>query len=181
MGRKLDRRRRTKVAPESIAARKAGLVITLRRRDALVRQLDTAVMMWFLGFDPVSIHLLVMPAYHVLCDLGHKTGNRPDIHDFVGYSRFDTGYDWLRHASRDPEDIIDFPPRVNDFLMWVCTISHVAVIRVYDEAGDVIETHEHTGEFQRMVKDRICSRSKSKREQHASRELFHQKFSHSST
>jgi hypothetical protein len=25
--------------------------------------------------------------------------------------------------------------------------SHRAVIRVYDEAGDVIETHEHAGEF----------------------------------
>jgi hypothetical protein len=25
--------------------------------------------------------------------------------------------------------------------------SHDAVIRVYDEAGDVIETHEHAGEF----------------------------------
>jgi hypothetical protein len=25
--------------------------------------------------------------------------------------------------------------------------SHDAVIRVYDEAGDVIETHEHKGEF----------------------------------
>jgi hypothetical protein len=25
--------------------------------------------------------------------------------------------------------------------------SHDAVIRVYDEAGNVIETHEHTGEF----------------------------------
>jgi hypothetical protein len=25
--------------------------------------------------------------------------------------------------------------------------SHDAVIRVYDEAGDVIETHEHTGDF----------------------------------
>jgi hypothetical protein len=25
--------------------------------------------------------------------------------------------------------------------------SHDAVIRVYDEAGEVIETHEHAGEF----------------------------------
>jgi len=25
--------------------------------------------------------------------------------------------------------------------------SHQAVMRVYDEAGNVIETHEHTGEF----------------------------------
>jgi hypothetical protein len=25
--------------------------------------------------------------------------------------------------------------------------SHAAVIRIYDDAGDVIETHEHKGEF----------------------------------
>jgi len=78
--------------------------------------------MWFLEQDPVAIHLLVMPAYHVLCDLGGKTGNAPNIHEFAGDS-FDTGYDWLRHASSDPHDIIDFPPRVNDFLLWVDTIS----------------------------------------------------------
>ena len=29
--------------------------------------------------------------------------------------------------------------------------SHDAVIRVYDAAGNVIETHEHAGEFQRAV------------------------------
>ena len=29
--------------------------------------------------------------------------------------------------------------------------SHDAVIRVYDEAGNVIETHEHKGRFQRVV------------------------------
>jgi hypothetical protein len=27
--------------------------------------------------------------------------------------------------------------------------SHDAVIRVYDEAGNVIETHQHEGEFKR--------------------------------
>ena len=29
--------------------------------------------------------------------------------------------------------------------------SHDAVIRVYHDAGNVVETHEHTGEFQRVV------------------------------
>src|SRR5260370_29341504 len=29
--------------------------------------------------------------------------------------------------------------------------SHDAVIRVYDEAGNVIETHEHAGDFKRAV------------------------------
>ncbi|MGB8805803.1 MAG: hypothetical protein WCC93_12820, partial [Chthoniobacterales bacterium] len=28
-----------------------------------------------------------------------------------------------------------------------CSRSHDAVIRVYDHAGNVIETHEHAGEF----------------------------------
>ena len=28
-----------------------------------------------------------------------------------------------------------------------CSRSHGAVIRVYDEAGAIIETHEHAGEF----------------------------------
>ena len=28
-----------------------------------------------------------------------------------------------------------------------CSRSHDAVIRVYDEAGNVIETHEHNGDF----------------------------------
>ena len=27
------------------------------------------------------------------------------------------------------------------------SLSHDAVIRVYDDAGNVIETHEHTGDF----------------------------------
>jgi len=32
--------------------------------------------------------------------------------------------------------------------MAECSVSsHDAVIRVYDEAGNVIETHEHAGEF----------------------------------
>jgi hypothetical protein len=29
--------------------------------------------------------------------------------------------------------------------------SHHTVIRVYDEAGNVIETHEHVGDFKRAV------------------------------
>jgi hypothetical protein len=40
----------------------------------------------------------------------------------------------------------------------VCSRSHDAVIRVYDEAGNVIEKHDHTGEFKdREVFTRITS------------------------
>ena len=30
--------------------------------------------------------------------------------------------------------------------------SHDAVIRVYDETGNLIETHEHAGKFRKVVK-----------------------------
>src|SRR5215831_1988523 len=36
--------------------------------------------------------------------------------------------------------------------------SHDAVIRVYNDAGNVIETHEHAGRFQRALSER-CGQS----------------------
>jgi hypothetical protein len=33
---------------------------------------------------------------------------------------------------------------------WSLNRSHDAVIRVYDAAGNVIETHEHAGEFREL-------------------------------
>ena len=122
MKKKINRRRKKTVAPESLAAGKAGRVIKLTRCDALVRQLDSAIRMWFLDHDPVPIHLLLLPAYDVLHDLGKKSGNAPDI-ESIGPQNFRIAYDWLRHASSDLQDFIDFPPRTNEFLLWVCTIS----------------------------------------------------------
>ena len=40
---------------------------------------------------------------------------------------------------------------------WSLNRSHDAVIRVYDEADNVIETHEHAGEF-RETADRLQNR-----------------------
>ena len=39
----------------------------------------------------------------------------------------------------EPDDAIDYAKHRSR--------SHDAVIRVYDEAGNVIETHEHAGDF----------------------------------
>jgi len=43
---------------------------------------------------------------------------------------------WTRYALALDDDYAKFFSR-----------SHDAVIRVYDEAGNVIETHEHAGDF----------------------------------
>jgi len=41
------------------------------------------------------------------------------------------------------------PDAINNEIGYAkfCSRSHNAVIRVYDEAGNVIETHEHVGDF----------------------------------
>lgn len=121
MGKKLDRRRQKTVSPISQAAREAGLVLSLTRRDALIHQLDTAIRMYFLEQDPISIHLLLMPAFQVLRDLAKGGEKAPELQSY-GYST--TVYDWLRHASSDPRDTVDFPKYlINDSLLWVCSIS----------------------------------------------------------
>jgi hypothetical protein len=123
MGKRLDRRRKSVVGPRNLAARAVGSVITVTRRDALVRELDTAVSMWFLERDPLSIHLIVMAAHQCLTDLGKDIGKAPLAREHVGDVHFGTAYDWLRHASSDPNDLIDFPPMSNHLLLWDATIS----------------------------------------------------------
>ena len=57
---------------------------------------------------------------------------------------------------RQTDDIAIDGERVNEFIVvnYAITVrkckpksSHDAVIRVYDHAGNVIETHEHKGDF----------------------------------
>ena len=124
MGKKIDRRRKKAVSPESFAAGKSGSVLTATRRDALVRQVDTAIRLWFFDYDPLSIHLIAMPAYQVLENLGKNSGKRPrTIKKRVDETGFTTLYDWLRHGSGDAQDYVDFPYRVNEQLLWDTTIS----------------------------------------------------------
>jgi hypothetical protein len=52
-----------------------------------------------------------------------------------------TGNTGRRDSVSNADDYAKFYNRLPD-----------AVIRVYDDAGNVIETHEHTERFQRMVK-----------------------------
>jgi hypothetical protein len=61
---KVNRRRKAELGSENVAARKAGLVLTVKRRDALIRQLDTAIELSFTGRDVLSIHLIAMSAHH---------------------------------------------------------------------------------------------------------------------
>jgi hypothetical protein len=62
----------------------------------------------------------------------------------------------VRRSGAQPSDALPFgrlwydgPEAVANSVGYskFCSRSHDAVIRVYDAAGNVIETHEHAGEF----------------------------------
>jgi hypothetical protein len=99
------------------------MVISLNRRDVIIRELDSAIWLWFFNRDPVAIHLLAMPAYTCLEDLGRRSGRGPRIKMHVAERRFGLFYDYCRHASSDPNDLFDFAPRTNDYVLWEATIS----------------------------------------------------------
>jgi hypothetical protein len=104
--------------PEWSSARLMGMVFTVDRRGALIRQIDTAVHMWFFERDSLAIHVVAMAAHQCLCDLGSKDGNGPEVRTQVGKEPFEYAYDWLRHASSDPHDAIDFAPNKNSWVLW---------------------------------------------------------------
>jgi hypothetical protein len=117
MRKRRDRRRKIALGPENISAREAGLVITVGRRQAIMSELDTAIFMWLSKLDPLSTHLVVMAAHECLCNIGGESKG-PTARQHVGKNTVNLAYDWLRHASRDPNDIFDFPPRINEVALW---------------------------------------------------------------
>jgi len=113
VGKKHKRRVVGPPGPEQSAARATGKVIVVPRPHAVARLIDTAIWLWFLEKDPLSIHLLILAGYQCLEDLGKKSGKGPRLKSHVGAQLFTTAYDFLRHASSNPFAGIDFAPSSN--------------------------------------------------------------------
>jgi hypothetical protein len=135
MAKRLERRRKAKPGPENIAAREAGLVMPVTRQQAIMRELDTAIWLWFIKHDPLSVHLIVMAAHKCLRDIGGKEKG-PTAHLHVSKTLFTLAYDWLRHASADPTDMLDFPFRTNELALWDCV---GAFIRIYGISSSLMD------------------------------------------
>ena len=89
MGKKSERRRQTDIGPETLAALKAGLVVSVDRRNALIGQIETAIGLWLQGGDALTIHLIVMAVHQCLRDLGYPSTLQKDV-----------GWDSLRYGVR---------------------------------------------------------------------------------
>jgi hypothetical protein len=103
--------------------------ITVSKLDAARRQLETAIQLYFVNGDPVSIHTLTAASYNILRDLNKKRGGSPliikelflvmtkeehrkEIRDLMNEAE-----NFFKHADRDNESTLDFNPRVSEALI----------------------------------------------------------------
>jgi hypothetical protein len=131
MGKKHKRRKVGPPGPEHFKARASGKVIVVGRGAAIAELLDTAIWLWFLERDPLSIHVLAVAAYNCLEALGKDSGKGPVIKSKIGAEKFDTAYDFLRHASSNPLTGIDFPPSHNGPIMFDAITSFARIFNGY--------------------------------------------------
>jgi len=101
------------VDPKNWAARAFGHVTTVTREGALVRVIDTATWLWFHEMDFLSIHLLASAAHKTLTDITKGTGKDPWLGNIINQEMLTRGYDFLRHASRDLNIVLDLLPSTN--------------------------------------------------------------------
>ncbi len=95
--------------------------IQVTKLDAVRRQLETAVILWFQDGDPVSIHTLASAAYQVIYDLNRRRAGAPMMRDsphvrperLAEFQRILAQYEnFFKHADRDPKKTVFFPPQI---------------------------------------------------------------------
>lgn len=103
---------------------------TIKKIDAAIRQLDTAIELWFNEGDEVAIHTLACSAHQIIHDINrHKKGanllfdndriNDKYRSDFIRH--FKKHYNFFKHANHDPdpEEIIEFTPILTEgFILY---------------------------------------------------------------
>lgn len=86
----------------------------ISKQEAAKRQLDTAIDLFFEGGDVLSAHTLAFAAFKVLLNLYPHRGNDDFgeqidklITEGVGWHRFTEAANFLKHADRDPEGVLE--------------------------------------------------------------------------
>jgi hypothetical protein len=154
MSKRKSRRKPLKGRPvvDAAIAASVGGIISVSRKNALARMLDMAIWLWFFEKDPLCVHLLILAPYNCLEALGKKTGKGPIFKDLIGTERFTVAYDFLRHASSNPNDGLNFTPFANAPLLFDAINSFdrifgnvtifMRTFRAYFSSGAVMELSE---------------------------------------
>lgn len=120
--------------------------IRVSKLDAAVKQLKTAIRLWFSEEDPVSAHSLAYAAYTLIDEFtkakipdreGLLFDSKHFTHDdrklFIKVYRHSGNF--FKHADRDPDDTLDFSPELTRifFNFALCGLSQANEPFVCDE------------------------------------------------
>jgi len=98
------------------------MIVIITKLDAVKRQLETAITLWFQDADPVSIHTLVAAAREILVAL--NKGGEPmgvdkmttDLSEKEELKKTITkAQNFFKHGKKDPKTILHFNPENNRF------------------------------------------------------------------
>lgn len=110
--------------------------IVISKLDAVKRQLETAIHLYFLSRDPVAIHTLASAAHKVITDLNKHKGGTPTLveHMLSDYIKPDRvkevrkllykAENFFKHADKDPEETIEFNPDASEIVLWESCIKY---------------------------------------------------------
>jgi hypothetical protein len=96
---------------------------------AAKRQVRTAIKLWFMDEDPVSIHTLASAAHEIIHTLFKRKGLSDLLFDIdiikdeyrgEWAKRLKADATFFKHAQRDPEAVKEFDPSVNEYLLLFC-------------------------------------------------------------
>ena len=110
-------------------------VLSLSKLEAATRQLHLAIDLFFQDADPVGIHTLAGAAHGLLQDLlAHREGStggaaqaplvQPGHREFVS-AMIINAKNFLKHADRDPNDVLEFSSDWTDFLIFEAIRMHM--------------------------------------------------------
>jgi hypothetical protein len=118
MGRKTSREHeRAKPRPRPERA------ITLTKKSVATSQLKTAIELWFMEADPISIFVLAFNAHEILNALGANIGKPSQLKTWLGTmpERFQKQWKYVwnfcKHGLKDVDDDVPHDPRHADFLI----------------------------------------------------------------
>lgn len=91
------------------------------KQDAIRRQLDTAIWLWFHDDDAVSIHTLSCSALKVAEDVSKNFGKRAMLFEYLPAElKKDSiaAQGFFKHAKDDPHDVLTFNPGVTPYHIY---------------------------------------------------------------
>jgi len=105
----------------------AALKQKVTKLEAARRQLSTAIELWFHDKDVVSVHTLAHASYEIVHVISKKKNRKYDLifdsmvvkdeHRSEFNKKIKKYAEFFKHADRDAEATIEFPPQASEFFM----------------------------------------------------------------